>query len=160
SVPCAVVYHDPQAYGGERAIDRLRRTSQHWGMRRAYQQANRAVFTVPLDEVSWLPASPTKAFFAPVGTNLPEPAGEVAEPHAFQPAKTVAVFGVTGGAQVQIEARDIALVVKRVIQQVPGLRLVVLGRNSAEAKDYLERALNGRGVSLSVRGLLSADEIA
>src|SRR5262249_17814641 len=44
---CAVVFHDAIPYGGERAIDRLRRALQLHVMRQALRFADLAVFPVP-----------------------------------------------------------------------------------------------------------------
>ncbi len=157
---CAVVFHDPEAYGGERLIDHLRRACQRWVMRRAYRWAERSIVTMPLDKVSWLPPNPTKAVFIPIGANLPEPQVEAGAEEPAAQAKTVAVFGVTGGEHILREVRDIAYAVSWAAQRIPELRLIVLGRHSEDSGEALARALNGTRVQLSVLGLLPAEEVS
>ena len=157
---CAVVFHDAVGYSGQRLIDRLRRACQHAVMRMAYHWTRRSILTVPLEKVPWLPARPAKAAFIPVGANLPELQAEAKAEKPADRAKTVAVFGVTGGQHTLREAGDIAYAVSRAARLFPELRLVVLGRDSEEAKDALARALNGAQVRLSVLGLLPAEQIA
>ena len=157
----AVVFHDAEAYYGQRVIDWLRRACQHAVMRIAYAWTARSILTLTVERVSWLPTPPTKAVFIPVGANLPEQhcATEAEEPFP-RTAKTIAVFGVTGGEQILPEVRDIAYVVGRVRPYLPDLHLVVLGRNSQEAKEPLTRALNGIELNLSVLGLLPAEDVS
>jgi hypothetical protein len=49
-----IVYHDVTPFSGPRWIDRLRERAQRRVMRASQALAERAVFTVPLDHVSWL----------------------------------------------------------------------------------------------------------
>lgn len=160
-VRCAIVFHDANAYPGNRLVDRLRRACQCWVMRTAYHLAARCTFPVPREGVSWLPASPNKAVFIPVGANLPVSLNGVHQlnkpPRSL---KTVAVFGVTGGSEMLHEVRDIAYAVNRAKTEVPHLGLVVLGRGSREASEALEQALHGTEVEVSVLGLLPAEEVA
>jgi len=158
---CAVVFHDPDLYSGERLIDRLRRLCQRWVMRTAYARAAQSILTLPSEKVSWLPANPAKAVVIPVGANLPEPPNQP-EDGASAPRgeKEVVVFGITGGVHGNRELKDIAYAMNRVTQQVPALRLMVLGRHSEEARDRLSHALNGTGVQLRVLGLLPAEDVA
>src|SRR5713101_6274406 len=69
-IRCAVVFHDTSGFAGERQMDRVRRACQHWVMSRAYRLANRCIFTIPLEGISWLPADPAKAAFIPIGPNI------------------------------------------------------------------------------------------
>ncbi len=153
---CAVVFHDVDAYSGPRPVDRLRRASQLWVMRSACELAERVVLTVPAEKLAWLPPNLTKAVFIPVGANLPEPSAELLrEPRPAGSPPTVAVFGVTGGAHIEREAADIAFAVNRAATSLPcGLRLIVLGRNSEEARPALETALDRSRVALETPGIL------
>src|SRR5712692_355629 len=158
---CAVVYHDARAYGGRRLVDRVRRAFQQWVMRAAYRCADRAVLTVPVEQVRWLPHGAAKAAFIPVGANLPEvsngvPAGATQR----SSPRTVAVFGVTGGDCSLPEVADISRTVRRVKARGRDLRLVVLGRGSSAAEPALRRELDGAGVELNVLGLLAPEELA
>jgi glycosyltransferase involved in cell wall biosynthesis len=154
----AVVFHDPSGFPGRRWIDRLRRTYQHWVMRRAYRLAERAIFTVPVDRVGWLPPNPSKAVCIPVGSNVPAATRE--QGGEEQKAKTVVVFGVTGGEHGRREVAQISRAVHRAGETVPLLRLVVLGRGSKEAAGALQQAVNEANTDLSVLGLLPAEDIS
>lgn len=160
---CAVVFHDPEPYGGERLIDRLRRAVQSGVMRAAYRWAARSIFTVPVDKVSWLPLSPLKAIFIPVGSNILPPAGTPRSAEQRRPtdgARTVVVFGVTGGESGAREVEDIAYAVQLAAQRTGRIRLVGVGRGTQEAWPALEKALNGAGVELCVLGLLPPERVA
>src|SRR5207245_9505315 len=97
----------------------------------------------------------------PVGANVEQVTRR--EEHrdvAERKAKTVAVFGVTGGESGRREVVDIAQAVCRAVEVMPSLRLVVMGRGSKEAEGSLRRALNGAKVELAVLGLLPAEDIS
>jgi glycosyltransferase involved in cell wall biosynthesis len=160
-VRIGVVFHDAGPYSGLRPVDRLRRRCQVFVMRRAYAAAERVILTVPAEKNLWLPSQPSKAVFIPVGANLPL-ASATCETGAANTAAplTVAVYGVTGGSHLSTETRDIAFVVNRAAARVPGLRLLVFGRNALEAKDSLLQSLNGTRVALEVRGVLPPEEVA
>jgi glycosyltransferase involved in cell wall biosynthesis len=156
----AVVFHDVQPYGGARLVDRLRRRAQLRVMRAAYDQAERSILTVPLELVKWLPADLHKATFIPVGANVPElPAAGRHAAAGDRAAKTIAVFGVTGGQAMQREVADIAGALNQIAPCVPGLKLALFGRNSKEAVPRLKAELNGARVQVEAHGLLAADEI-
>jgi glycosyltransferase involved in cell wall biosynthesis len=155
----AVVFHDPSGFPGRRWIDRMRRTCQHWVMRRAYRWAERAILNVPVDRVGWLPPNSAKAVCIPVGSNVPAAVREHAGVDE-QKAKTVVVFCVTEGEHGRREAAQIARAVHRAAVRVPRPSLVVLGRGSKEAAGALQRAVNGANVELSVLGVLPAEDIS
>jgi glycosyltransferase involved in cell wall biosynthesis len=156
----AIVFHDSQGSCGNRTIDRIRRGCQRWTMRRTYRLADRSIFTVPIEKIAWLSESPAKACFIPIGANIPENSPPTKETLLTpnQP-KTVAVFGLTGGKWIAPEVQDIAHAMRYARNNHPHLRLMVLGRNSAEAEDSLRRALEGVDVTITVLGLLPAREI-
>jgi glycosyltransferase involved in cell wall biosynthesis len=154
----AVVFHDPAGFPGRRWIDRLRRTCQHLVMRRAYRWAERAVLNVPGDRVDWLPPNHSKAVCIPVGSNVPAATRE--HRGEQQTAKTVVVFGVTGGQHGPREVAQIVRAVHRAAETVSRLRLVVLGRGSKEATGALQQTVNVANVELSVLGLLPAEDVS
>lgn len=155
-----VVFHDATPYSGTRAIDRLRRRAQLWTMRRLFQDADRAIFTLPTVRIPWLPARQEKACFIPVGANLPRIAS-TNNPAARSDAQpVVAVFGVTGGENIPREAREIASAVNHAAARVGQIRLVVLGRNSLESRGELASRLDASRVELQTLGVLPAEEVA
>lgn len=158
---CAVVFHDPKAYGGDRAIDRFRRVLQQWIMKRAYDLAHRSIFTIPLENIDWLPPKSTKASFISIGANIPD--NDILEREVCSEAResrTVAVFGVTGGDALAREVSDVAQAVRYASENRKHLKLIVLGRNSKEAESPMRRALEGTGVHLEFLGVISPREIA
>ncbi len=160
-VRIGIVFHDSGPYSGLRLVDRLRRRCQVLVMRRAYAAAERVILTVPAEKNLWLPPQPSKAVFIPVGANLPLASAFCETDAASTTAPfTVAVYGVTGGSHLSTETQDIAFVVNRAAARVPGLRLLVFGRNALEAKDSLLQSLNGTRVALEVRGVLPPEEVA
>jgi len=157
----AVVFHDCSGFPGGRSIDRGRRICQQWVMRRAYWWAERSILNVPVESLAWLPRDPAKAVCIPVGSNVEQVTRRQEHPGmAEQKAKTVAVFGVTGGESGHREVVDIARAVCGTAEAVPSLRLVVIGRGSKEAEGSLRRAMNGAKVELTVLGVLPAEDIS
>jgi glycosyltransferase involved in cell wall biosynthesis len=157
---CASVFHDSTGFAGERAIDRMRRAYQHWVMGAAYRGSERSVFTLPAEKIPWLSPDRSRATFIPVGANLPEcERTDQTGGRAMHDPKTVAVYGVSESVGLEQEIPDIAYVIRRTAQAIPRLRLLVLGRGSAETRAALEMAVAGSGVELSVLGLLPADEV-
>jgi glycosyltransferase involved in cell wall biosynthesis len=155
---CGVVFHEFGSAGGSRIIDRARNSCQMWVLKRLYRQAERAIFTVPLETISWLPSQHKKAVFIPIGANCPE-----LHTHPCRDAggkKTVAVFSVTGGAQTLPEIADICFAVKRASRAMGPLRLVVMGRGSKEAEPALQEGLFGTNVAVEVLGLVSAEKLS
>ena len=69
------------------------------------------------------------------------------------------MFSVTGGEAQSQEVCDIALVARNVKRGVGPIRLEVFGRGCEEARESLERALNGSGIELRVRGVVPAEEM-
>jgi glycosyltransferase involved in cell wall biosynthesis len=157
---CVIVFHDSNAYSGRRLRERIRRSCQLWVMKSAYRLATRAIFTEPMERISWLSAQRAKAAFIPIGANIPESLRS--RPTNGQQAsgpKTIAVFGITGSGSGPREVADIAYAVKQVKAQVRDLRLVVFGRGSEDARQSMERAFNGSGLEIIIRGILPAEEV-
>jgi glycosyltransferase involved in cell wall biosynthesis len=158
-IRCAVVFHDAEAYGGKRWVDRLRREVQRHVMRRSLLLSDLSFFTVPREKVSWAPAGAKNIVFIPVGANLPSP--EKAWSQSRNPAETnpcVAVFSITGNPRAQHEIRLISEAVIHAAKQIGPLRIVIFGRNS-EAGEELRVKLAGSPVEVSVLGLIPAEEI-
>lgn len=162
-VRVGIVYHDAEPYGGRRLIDRVRRRAQVRTMRQALRLADAAILTVPAEKLSWLAGkTPSHALFIPVGANLPIAeidAAPVARTAARDGAKTVAVFGVTGGNAGRPEVQEIAGALRYAVATVPNLRLVVLGRETEALAQPFQDALQGSGVGVSVLGILPGEEV-
>jgi glycosyltransferase involved in cell wall biosynthesis len=156
-VQCGVVFHDYHPFPGNRIIDRVRRAHQLHILWRLYQLADLAIFTAPLDKVSWVPGRDQKSAFIPVGANCPEPAGF--SPHSEGP-KTVAVYCVTAGRRMVQEVSDIGYAVKRTESVAGALRLVVFGRGSQEAASALNAEFAETAIDVEVLGLLSPEDVS
>ncbi len=156
-----VVYHDVEPFAGTRVIDRLRRRAQLRAMRRAMDLCDTAVFTVPMEKISWMKSQYTHSVFIPVAANLPAAAWGVTRKSAATSGKlSVAVFGVTGGSSTAGEIGEIAEAVRFASSRAKNLRLTVLGRNSKETESELRRRLDGAPVEIQVLGLLSSENVA
>ena len=155
-----VVYHDVEPFAGTRVVDRLRRSAQLRAMRHAMDLCDAAVFTVPMEKVSWVKSQYVHSVFIPVGANLPAAGEAASRKSAARDGKlTVAVFGVTGGSSSQEEIGEIAEAVRFASSRVKNLRLTVLGRNSKETESELRRCLDGVSVEIQVLGLLSSENV-
>lgn len=155
-----IVFHDAIPYGGSRLLDRVRRAIQVWVMRRGYVLAERSILTVPVETAAWLPVARSKAAFIPVSANISGIC--LAKQNGAQqpnPRKTVAVFGVTGPPTLERDVRFISHAVRRAAQDLPNLRLLVLGRHADDAEAPLRAALAGPNVEFDIHGVLPADEV-
>lgn len=160
-VRVGVVFHDAQPFEGTRLIDRLRRRAQLRVMREAVRLADVAVFTVPLEKLTWTTSLYANAVFIPVGANFPAPGEANSRAGISKDGKlSVAVFGVTGGECTQKEIAEIAEALRFAGSQVRNLRLVVLGRNSKEAEAELRKCLDGAPIDIQVLGVLSGEDVA
>ena len=157
-IGCVAVFHEYKRQSGSRRwIDPIRGACQEKVIRHLYRCATKAIFTVPLESVTWLPQERAKAQFIPIGANVPE------RLHPRRPkdrCKTVAVFGVSGGPNMAREAETIAASVRRAAESILGLRLVLCGRGSSEAGKLIGRLLQGSRAQVVTKGLLSAAEVA
>ncbi len=156
----AVVYHDVEPYSGTRVIDRLRRRAQLRAMRQALRLSDVAVFTVPMEKLSWLNSPHNKAVFIPVGANFPT-SGEASSRRGISMGGklSIAVFGITGGAAGQKEVQMIADAVRFAARRLKNLRLIVLGRDSQSFESELRKALRDTAVELHVLGVLSREDV-
>ena len=160
-----VVFHDVEPFAGTRAIDVLRRQVQLRVMRQMLRTAELAVFTVPLNVVSWI-GSAGNATFIPVGANLPETLNEhnsSAETQSVavnQPrVARIAVYGITGGAAGEEECSQIASAVRFAVERGVKLELHAFGRGAAEREMELREKLKDVPVALRFDGLLPADKV-
>jgi glycosyltransferase involved in cell wall biosynthesis len=157
----AVVYHDSEPYHGARMIDWLRRRAQLHVMREGLDAADAAVFTLPLEKLSWIKHLHGKALFIPVGANVFATVEGSAEKYSAKDGKlTIAVFGITGGEAGRKEIESIAEAVRYAAERIKKLRLVVFGRNSQAAEVELRTALRETHVEIKVLGVLPGIEVA
>jgi glycosyltransferase involved in cell wall biosynthesis len=154
----AIVYHDAEPYPGFRLVDRLRRTVQIRTMRRALSLSDLAIFTVPLNNVSWIPGSVPHAHFIPIGPNLsiPESSSTVRQVHELP---TVGVFSITGGTAGARETQVIVSSVRYAAERLGKLRLLVFGRAAELREAELRHGLMGLPVELSVEGIVQSDQV-
>jgi glycosyltransferase involved in cell wall biosynthesis len=153
-----IVFHDATSMYSPRLLDRVRYRIQTITMRHLYDRAAKCVLTVPPETISWLPSSPARAAYIPIGANIPESL----EQRDYNPKRTpytIGIFSVTGGDEGTAEVRDIAVAAKKVKESLGAVRLELFGRGAENAQQRLENALEGSGVALRVRGILPAAEI-
>jgi len=157
---CAVVFHDPDGYAGKRAVDRFRKAIQRYAMKRLVRLSDLAIFTLPRNKISWLPADTRNFIFIPVGANLPVPESAWEEQRSSAGSKpVVAVFSLSDKPTLAKEASHIARAVSIAAKQVGPLEVVVLGRNSESAGEELRLALSNSSVEVRIVGLIPADEV-
>jgi glycosyltransferase involved in cell wall biosynthesis len=157
-VHCGVVFHDFLPFIGKGMIGRVREYCQLEVLKRLYAQADRAIFTIEVEKISWLPSRHEKAVFIPVGANCPEP--PLVTRVKTGEARTVAVYGVTGGAHIRSEVADIGFAMKRATRTAGRLRLVVVGRGSKEAEPVLRQEFLGTNIAVETTGLVSAEDLS
>ncbi len=155
-----VVFHDISGDAAQAWKQKLGIALQYQVMRIACRWAERSVLTVPLEQVPWLPRNIKHSFFIPIGPNFPETPESLRDSAPGAPkTSTIAVFGITGGARTSEEVADIAYAARQAKSRGGRLRLVALGRGSAEAAADLRKQLNASGVELSALGLLPAEQV-
>jgi glycosyltransferase involved in cell wall biosynthesis len=165
----AVVFHEPVPPAGPRWRDWIRARAQQRIMRRSYELAERSIFALPLDQVSWLMQPAPKAAFIPIGSNIlpagPAPAAEeisarFSEDSGGKTHSRVAVFGVTGSGRTSREVQDIAVALRAARQRVGPITLLVMGRGAEAARPALNAALTGSGADMEILGVLPAIDVA
>ncbi len=155
----AIVFHDVQPFHGKRLIDKLRRYAQTRTMRRALAIADKAIFTVPLEKISWLPPDIQNAIFIPVGPNLPIPTGGSELRHPTTEIPTIAVFSITGGDAGARETKVIIDAARAAAQKLGRVRLSVFGRHAELREADLRQGLQDLPVEVSVEGVLTAEAV-
>jgi len=159
-VRVGVVFHDVEPYGGTRVIDRLRRRAQLHTMVKALRLCDAAVFTVPMEKISWIKNQLGKGCFIPVGANLPTASEANSRKGIFTRGKlSVAVFGITGGESGRREIDQIVAAVRFAVERAGNLRLIVLGRNAQSAEEELRERLQDSAVELHVLGVLPGEDV-
>ena len=154
----AIVFHEPtrQQGGGVRWIDRLRGKCQDWVIRKLFRAAEKSIFTVPLDTVSWLGAGEAQPAFIPIGANIPD---RLPEPKVTRDEGTVAVFCLDGMPALRQELLDILGAARAAAKNGARLRVVFVGRGTKEAEADIAAAFHDVPVETSILGLLDADRL-
>jgi glycosyltransferase involved in cell wall biosynthesis len=161
----AVVFHESAGFQDSGAgfsgfLRAVRRTIQNWIIRRLYRLADRAIFTVPVENIPWLADQDEKSSFVPIGSNIPAmPSASQRNSHSNN-TPAIGVFCVTEGTTGVREAEQIAAIVRRALERIHPLRLIVFGRGAVEAGPALRRALDSCEVELSILDVLPADDVA
>ena len=156
-VRCGVVFHDLAPLAGKGIVGGSREYCQLHVLRKLYARSHLAVFTLPVDKISWLPLRRDQAIFIPVGANCSESVSAARPEH--HDTMTVAVYGVTGGTQTLPEVADIGFVLKKVGQSARPIRLIVFGRGSREAEPILRSSLAGVNVEIETLGVVSPEQV-
>jgi glycosyltransferase involved in cell wall biosynthesis len=155
-----VVFHDIEPYSGTRVIDGVRRSVQLRVMLQALRLSDAAVFTVPMERISWIKRESGKGSFIPVGANLPASSKANSRQGISTGGKlSVAVFGITGGESGRWEIENIVEAIRFAASRVSNLRLIVFGRNAQSAEEELRERLRDTAVELHVLGVLPAEDV-
>jgi glycosyltransferase involved in cell wall biosynthesis len=157
---CAVVFHEPyrQIEHSSRWIDRIRGACQDWTVRALYRCTEKAVFADPLETIAWLPKNRTKAAYIPIGANIPEALPRSNNDRNGQ--KTVAIFCLSDAPNRQREINDISQAMNLAAANGIRLRVVFLGRGTAEASEDIGHAFQKSSVEVLNLGLRSAEQIS
>ena len=155
---CGVVFHDFGPFIAKGMVGTARKICHLRVLKRLYEHADRAIFTVPTEKVSWLPPLHDKAVHIPVGANCPEPGLE--SPAHSVDAMTVVVYCVTTDHRLTQEVSDIGRAVRRARSVAKSVRLVVLGRGSRDADSALRAEFVGTDVDVETLGLLSPENVS
>jgi glycosyltransferase involved in cell wall biosynthesis len=159
-VRLGVVFHDVEPYAGKRAIDALRRRAQLRVMRMSLRLSEAAVFTVPLQKISWIKHEPGKGHFIPVGANLPTSGDANSRQGISTGGKlSIAVYSITGGEAGRWEIENIVESVRFAAVRVGNLRLIVFGRNAQNSEAELINRFRDSGVELHVLGVLPPEDV-
>ena len=152
-----VVLHDFFPLPGPGIVGSAREYFQLRVFRRIYQSSDLAIFTVPPNNISWLPPRSDKVVFVPVGANCAEAIPSIREDSPK--IKTVAVYSITGGARTSMEIADLGTALKRASRAAGPIRLLLFGRGSREAEPALRSELTGADVEIESLGLLSPIDV-
>jgi glycosyltransferase involved in cell wall biosynthesis len=159
----ATLFHDTLPFAGAGFYNRLRTRVQVWVMRTLAIRSERAISALPVERMPWAQVDSLSAKFKtiPIGAAIPELNLE-SRRSATGAVPTLVVFGITArdGQSIRGEVSDIAYAVKRAAECTSPLRLIALGRGTAEAESALKEALADVKVEVSVLGLQPSDKIA
>ena len=156
---CAVVFHDPIRQGGRRFRDRLRGEIQEWVIRRIFGLSEAGIFLDPFDKIAWLTPGNPKAFYIPIGANIPEPS-QVLHSKVQSAKRTVAVFCLSLGAVGTEELGDIFEASRAACEGGASFRLIFLGRGTEESRNAIADTFRGTSMEISVVGIVKPERVA
>lgn len=159
NVHLAVMFHEVQGYPGNTVNYRIRRIIQIWTIQKAIDWADKSIFNVSLEQLSWLSIPLSKGAFIPVGSNIPELNKDSQPSRKKEDKKSIAIFGMTSVEITFQEVKAIAYAITQAAKEIANLRLVTFGRGSTEAEKYLRESLENVDVEIEVLGLLEPEEI-
>jgi len=156
---CAAVFHEFRRQGGAKWAGHVRGAVQDWVVRQIYSHVDTAIFADPLDRIEWLPPGRNHAVFIPIGANLPAPPWTAKVLNSQQSGTdTVAIYCLSDPPNLDNELRDISKAI-RVAAAGRRLRVVFLGRGTAEAQDEITRAFEGTSAVISNLGIKDAKAV-
>jgi hypothetical protein len=163
-VRCGVVFHEPFRQGDRNVAwkDAIRGACQDWIIRALHRFAQISIVTLPLAKIPWLAPQDHKAVAIPIAANVPEePPGADSAPPARKNSnlKTVAVFCYTPGPNAVHEVADTVQAIRAARSQGIAVRLIAVGRSTAEMSAEIESGLAGSGAEIAILGMLPAEEI-
>ena len=158
-VRCAAVLHESRRQGGAKWAGQVRGAFQDWVVRQIYSHVDIAIFADPLDRIEWLPPGRNHAVFIPIGANLPAPQWTAKASNSQQSGTdTVAIYCLSDPPNLHNELRDISKAI-RVAAAGRTLRVVFLGRGTANAQDEITRAFDGTSAEISNLGAQEAKAV-
>src|SRR6185437_8127764 len=160
NVRCGIVFHDPRGVSGPRAIDQVRCGCQNWVVRQLHRRTVRSIFADPLNRMCWLKANDSKAFFIPIGANIPESIHTPSPAYADRAKRTVAVFCLSTQPNVYRELDDISSAVRAAAESGLKVRVLFVGRGTAEARDEIARIFRHPSIEVANLGVRSSDEVS
>src|SRR2546429_6318547 len=129
-------------------------------MRKALRICDAAVFTIPIEKISWIKNQRGKGCFIPIGANLPTASKANSRKGILTRDKlSVAVFGITGGESGRKEIEQIVEAVRFAAAHARNLRLIVLGRNALSAEVELLQRFHDCPIELHVLGVLPGEDV-
>jgi glycosyltransferase involved in cell wall biosynthesis len=157
---CAVVFHEPFAVCGDRVIDCIRGACQDWLIRKLHKRGERSVFPVPLGTVSWLSSDDSKAVYISIGANLPDDVQPREHPADYDRLeKSIAIYCLSDPPNLYRELADISAAASMSVANGTKLRIIFLGRGTAEADEEIKKAFNGTPAEISNLGILDSNTI-
>jgi glycosyltransferase involved in cell wall biosynthesis len=162
-VRCAIVMHEASSQHQNEypLVGRIRAFVQDSIVRTLYLFSSLSIFTIPLARVRWLPANHAKGVFIPLGANIPAcesvPGGAVTEGLA---TRKVSVFCLSGHPSLKRELDDISAAARAVVKNGVKLRMLFVGRGTAEAAVDIASAFQESGVEIVNLGMMKPFEVA